>query len=190
MTASSRERQLWWFCLLSLPFLLTGAFAVNAWRNVGDYVHRIERIRPGDGNEPFAGATWRLETARLIGNGRDTKVTFPGQMRLVIVRLVASAAAEIGEGWSQCQLTLNDDKGRRWLPLDFALSNSISRDLDPKVKPVDGCGAASRNPPAVDGAVLIEEKFVVPAEATHSLSVHLSFSATRPDAISFPLGLK
>lgn len=190
MTASSRERRLRWFCLLSLPFLLTGAFAVNAWRNLGDYVHRIERIRPGNGNEAFAGAIWRLETARLIGSGRDTKVTFPGQMRLVVVRLVASATAEIGEGWSQCRLTLNDEKGRRWLPLDFALSNSISRDLDPKVKPVEGCAAASRSPPAVDGAVLIEEKFVVPAEAIHSLSVRLSFASTRPEAISFALGLK
>ena len=63
-------------------------------------------------------------------------------------------------------------------------------DLDPQATPVDGCDAVSRQPPAKGADTLIEEKFVVPADAVPSLSVRLSFASTRPDALSLPLGLK
>ncbi len=67
---------------------------------------------------------------------------------------------------------------------------SISRELDPQATPVDGCDAVSRHPPAKGANALIEEKFLVPANAAPTLAAHLSFASSRPDAISFPLLLK
>ncbi|RAL97797.1 hypothetical protein DOU54_10420 [Agrobacterium sp. MS2] len=110
-------------------------------------------------------------------------------MRLIIVRMEATATRDIGEDWGQCEVSLTDSVGRRWLPLDVSLSNDISRDLDPKVTPVSGCGITSLTPPRQDHAALIEEKFVVPANAVPFLSVRLSVAASRPKAIGFPLKL-
>ena len=188
MTASRSERKLRLLSLIALPPLLVMAFTVNARRNVENYVEQIETsVRPAAAGQSYAGAEWQVETVRLIGDGRDTKVTFPGQMRLVIVQLSATAREEIGQGWSQCRFTLVDDRGRRWLPLDPILSRDISRDLDRKAKPVEGCGIASLHPPAKDGSVTIEEKFVVPADVLPSLTARLSFVGDRPKAISLPL---
>ena len=188
MTASRREKKLRLLSLLALPLLLAVAFAVNARRNVDDYVHQIETsVRPITTGQTYAGAEWQVEKVRLIGDGRDTKTVLPGQMRLLIVQLKAIAREQVGEGWSQCRFTLVDDQGRRWLPLDPMLSRDISRDLDRKATPVDGCGTASLHPPAKDGSVTIEEKFVVPAEVLPSLKARLSFVASRPEAIALPL---
>lgn len=187
---SKRERRLWLASLLSLPFLLAGYYAINAWRNAEDYIKRSElRISDKAGGQTYAKASWTLNQAKLIGDGRDGKITFPGQMRLVIVRLAAKAEDDIGTSWTQCGLTLTDPTGRRWQPLNFILSGDLSRDLDPQATPIDGCDAVSRQPPAKGASTLIEEKFVVPADAASSLSVRLSFASTRPDAISFPLQL-
>ncbi len=188
MTDSRRERKQRLLSLVALPPLLVAAFVVNARRNVEDHVRQIEAsVRPAVAGLTHAGAEWKVAAVRLIGDGRDTKVTFPGQMRLVIVQLTATAREEIGQGWSQCRFTLVDNQGRRWLPLDPMLSRDISRDLDRKAKPVDGCGIASLHPPAKDASVTIEEKFVVPADVLPSLAVRLSFVGTRPEAISLPL---
>jgi hypothetical protein len=188
MTVSRREKKLRLLSLLALPLLLAVAFAVNARRNVEDYVRQIETsVRPVTTGQTYAGAEWQVEKVRLIGDGRDAKVTFPGQMRLVIVQLKATARDQIGEGWSQCRFTLVDDQGRRWLPLDPTLSRDISRDLDRKATPVDGCGITSLHPPAKDASVTIEEKFVVPADVLASLKARLSFFGTRPEAIDLPL---
>lgn len=188
MTDSRREAKLRLLSLLALPLMLAVAFAVNARRNVEDYVQQIETtVRPVTTGQTYAGAEWQVETVRLIGDGRDTKVTFPGQMRLVIVQLKATARDQIGEGWSQCRFTLVDDQGLRWLPLDPTLSRDISRDLDRKAKPVDGCSITSLHPPAKDGSATIEEKFVVPADALPVLKARLSFVKTRPEAIDLPL---
>ncbi|NLS18582.1 hypothetical protein HGP16_18660 [Rhizobium sp. P40RR-XXII] len=187
---SKQERRLWFASLVSLPFLLAGNYGINVWRNAQDYVRRNELwVYDSVGGHVYANALWSLDQARLIGDGRDGKITFPGQMRLIIVRITAKAEEEIGDSWAQCQLTLTDSSGRRWLPLNFILSNDISRDLDPKAMPVDGCDAISRKPPAKGASALIEEKFVIPANAIPSLSVRLSFDSTRPDTISFPLRL-
>lgn len=190
MMASSREKRLWLLSLLALPVLLVAAFAINARRNVVNYVEQIEmRARPASG-ETYAGAVWQVERVRLIGDGRDTKVTFPGQMRLVVVQLKATARDKIGEGWAQCRFTLVDGQDRRWLPLDPTLSRDISRDFDRKARPLDGCGIASLHPPARDSSVTIEEKFVVPADVLSSLEVRLSFVATRPEVLSLPLSIE
>jgi len=185
-----RERRLWLISLVSLPILLAGNYATDAWRNAREYVRRNElRVHDSVDGQAYAGALWSIKQTRLIGDGRDTKITFPGQMRLLILRVTAQAEEEIGGSWSECQLTLTDPSGRRWLPLNFLLSDGISRDLDPQTAPVEGCDAASRKPPAKGASALIEEKFVVPADAIASLSVRLSFASTRPNAISFPLPL-
>lgn len=188
--ASRRERRLWLASLLSLPFLLAGYYAINAWRNAEDYIKRNElSISDNAGGQTYAKASWALNQARVIGDGRDGKITFPGQMRLVVVRLTAKAEDDIGQSWAQCSLTLTDPKGRRWQPLNFILSKDLSRDLDPQATPIDGCDTVSRQPPAKSVNTLMEEKFVVPADAIPSLSAQLSFASTRPDAISFPLRL-
>ncbi len=188
--ASRQERRLWLASMLSLPFLLTGYYAINAWRNAEDYIKRNElRISNDVGGQTYAKASWTLDHARVIGDGRDGKITFPGQMRLVVIRLAVTAENDIGQSWAQCSLTLTDPKGRRWQPLNFILSKDLSRDLDPQATPIDGCDAASRQPPAKGATTLMEEKFVVPADAISSLSAQLSFASTRPDAISFPLRL-
>ncbi|MDM9625238.1 hypothetical protein QTL95_04995 [Rhizobium sp. S152] len=185
-----RARRTWWLSLASLPFLVATAVAINAWRNIEDYRHRIENdVVQGSGQLDYAGATWRLEKVRLIGDGRDTQLRLPGEMRLVIVRMVATAARDIGDGWGQCEVSLVDGTERRWLPLDVSLSNDISRDLEPANEPLKGCGITSLDPPRQDHAALIEEKFVVPAAAVPALSVRLSVAALRPQAISFPLAL-
>ncbi|QYA16767.1 hypothetical protein [Rhizobium sp. AB2/73] len=188
--ASRRERRLWLASLLSLPFLFAGNYAITAWRNAGDYIKRNElRVSDNMGGQTYAKASWTLDQARVIGDGRDGKITFPGQMRLVIVRLAARAEDDIGQSWAQCSLTLTDPKGRRWQPLNFILSKDLSRDLDPQATPIDGCDTVSRQPPAKSANAIMEEKFVVPADAIPSLSAQLSFASTRPDAISFPLRL-
>jgi hypothetical protein len=185
-----REKKAWWLSLVSLPLLAATAVLINAWRNLDDYRHRLDtEITQGPELLDYAGATWRLEKPRLLGDGRDTQVRFPGQMRLVIVRMVATATVSIGDGWGQCEVSLVDATGRRWRPLDVSLSNDISRDLEPGRDPINGCGITSLKPPAKNHAVLIEEKFVVPAEAISTLSVRLSVGAMRPAAIGFPLGL-
>ncbi|MBN8953714.1 MULTISPECIES: hypothetical protein [unclassified Rhizobium] len=188
--ASRRERRFWWASLASLPVLLAANYAIDAWRNAEDYVGRNElRVSGSVDGQTYAKASWTLNQARLIGDGRDGKITFPGQMRLVVVRLAAKAEDDVGQSWTQCSLTLTDPKGRRWQPLNFILSNDLSRDLDPKATPIDGCDAISRQPPAKGASTIMEEKFVVPADAVPSLSAQLSFASTRPDAISFPLRL-
>lgn len=185
-----REKKAWWLSLISLPLLAAVAVVINAWRNLDDYRHRVEsEIALGPELLDYAGATWKLEKPRLIGDGRDTQVRFPGQMRLVIVRMVATATNDIGNGWGQCEVSLTDAAGRRWRPLDVSLSNDISRDLEPGRDPVNGCGITSLKPPEKNHAALIEEKFVVPAEAVSTLSVRLSVAAMRPAAIGFPLDL-
>ena len=189
--ASDRERRLFWLSLVSLPVLAAIAFGINAWRNIGEYQRRSESdVVTGTSDLDYAGAVWRLEKVRLIGDGRDTAMRFPGDMRLVVVRLVATAHSDIGDGWGQCKVSLTDDRGRRWLPLDVTLSDNISRDLEPKVDPVKGCGIASLTPPKKNSATMIEEKFVVPADAAPALVARLSFAPSRPNAISLPLGLK
>jgi hypothetical protein len=188
--AFDRERRIWWLSLASLPFLVAAALVINAWRNIEDYRHRIETdVEQGGGQLDYAGATWRLEKVRLIGDGRDTQVRFPGQMRLVVVRMVATATRDIADGWGQCEVSLTDGTGRRWLPLDVSLSSDISRDLEPGNEPVKGCGITSLDPPQKDHAALIEEKFVVPADAVAKLSLKLSVGGLRPQAIGFPLAL-
>lgn len=188
--ASDRDRKMWWLSLASLPVLVACACAINVWRNIGDYRHRIEvDIEQGPGTLDYAGASWRLEKVRLIGDGRDTPVRFPGQMRLVIIRMVATATRDVGSDWGQCEVSLGDGMGHRWLPLDVSLSNDISRDLEPDREPVKGCGITSLSPPSKGHAVLIEEKFVVPADAVPALSARLSVAALRPGAIGFSLGL-
>lgn len=188
--AFDRERKIWWLSLASVPILAAVAVGINTARNFGEYRHGIEtEIAQGSPELDYAGATWSLEQTRMIGDGRDTEVRFPGDMRLVIVRMTAKATQDIGEGWGQCEASLEDGTGRRWLPLDVILSSDISRDLDPNAEPLDGCGIASLNPPQNDQATTIEEKFVVPAEAVPALSVKLSVVSLRPAAIAFPLGL-
>ncbi|MGY5779650.1 hypothetical protein [Rhizobium sp. LEGMi135b] len=187
---SRRERRLWLASLLSLPFLLAGNYAINAWRNAEDYIKRNElRISDSLSGQSYAKASWALNQARVIGDGRDGKITFPDRMRLVIIRLAATAEDDVGQSWAQCSLTLTDTKGRRWQPLNFILSKDLSRNLDPQSTPIDGCDSVSRQPPAKGATALMEEKFVVPADAIPSLSAQLSFASTRPDAISFPLRL-
>jgi hypothetical protein len=177
--------------LIALPPLLATALAVNGWRNIEELSRRGEwQVQPVAADQVFAGAGWRLEQARLIGDGRDTKQIFPGQMRLVIIRLSAEAKRDIGEDWGQCQLRLTDGKGHDWTPLDVILSSDLSRDLDPRAEPLPGCSIASLHPPAKGESMLIEEKFVLPADAVPHLAVRLSFASTRPHAISIPLALK
>lgn len=192
--AFNRERKWFWLSLVSVPVLVVVAFRINAWRNIEEQSRRSESeivtaTDTSTGDLDYAGALWRLEKVRLIGDGRDTALKFPGAMRLVVVRLVATAHDDIGDGWGQCQVSLTDDTGRRWLPLDVSLSNDISRDLEPKVDPVKGCGITSLTPPKKNSAAMIEEKFVVPADAAPKLVARLSFAASRPKAISLPLGL-
>lgn len=188
--AFDRERKIRWLALASLPVLITAAVAINTSRNFEEYRHRIESDVAQDASElDYANASWRLDQVRLIGDGKDTDIRLPGEMRLVVVRLSATATQEIGEGWGQCEVSLTDQTGRRWLPLDVVLSDDISRDLDPAAEPLDGCGIASLNPPAKGEATVIEEKFVVPATAAPALSVQLSVGTMRPSAIAFPLGL-
>ncbi len=188
--ACEGERRLWWISLISLPVLITASLAANAWRNIEEYARRSERNFVEDAqNLVYAGASWRLESARLFGDGKDKNIKLPGEMRLVVVRLDVEAESNIGDGWSQCQVSLGDREGRRWLPLDLSLSRNISRELDPTQLPADNCGIASLNPPAKGQSALIEEKFVVPAEAVASLSVRISFASTRPWALSIPLKL-
>lgn len=171
--------------------LVALAIAINAWRNVEKYRHRIETdIAHGLDNPDYAGATWRLETPHLVCDGKNGQVRLPGAMRLVIVRLAATATGDIGEGWGQCQISLTDGTGHRWLPLDVSLSNDISRDLEPGMEPVQGCGITSLAPPSKGQTALIEEKFAVPANAVPALSVTLSVAVSRPEAIGFPLGLE
>lgn len=181
---------MWWLSLAGLSVLVACACAINVWRNIDDYRHRIEfDIERGPGNLDYAGASWRLEKVRLIGDGRDTPVRFPGQMRLVIIRMVATATRDVGSNWGQCEVSLRDGSGRRWLPLDVSLSNDISRDLEPDSEPVKGCGITSLSTPSKGHAVLIEEKFVVPADAVPALSARLSVALLRPEAIGFSLDL-
>ncbi|KKB81182.1 hypothetical protein VW35_03305 [Devosia soli] len=188
--AFERERRIRWLAIISLPVLIAAAVGINAWRNIGDYRHGIEiDVAQGASELDYGGAAWRLEQARLIGDGRDTDVQLPGEMRLIIVRLAATAIDDIGEGWGECSVSLTDEAGRRWLPLDVVLSDDLSRDLDPVAEPLDGCGISSLDPPARHQSTVIEEKFVVPATAASELLVHLSFGALRPAAIAFPLGL-
>ncbi len=183
-----RETRLWWLSLVSLPVLIGVAVGANAWRNFAEYRHRIETsLIEGAEHIDYAGAIWQLDNVRVIGDGGDTSIRFPGQMRLVIVRMVATATSDIGEGWGQCEVSLTDSPGRRWLPLDINLSNDISRDLDPKAPPINGCGITSLTPPEIGHAASIEEKFVVPVDAIPQLTIRLSVAALRPKAISFPL---
>ncbi len=188
--AIDREHKKRLFALASLPVLVVVAVLINAARNIDDYRHRIEAdISKSDAALDYAGATWSLSQIRLIGDGRDTEVRFPGEMRLIIVRLSATAIEQIGEGWGQCEVGLVDGTGRRWLPLDVVLSHDISRDLAPADEPLDGCGITSLNPPAPGATTIVEEKFVVPESAVASLSLRLSVGPLRPAAIAFPLGL-
>ncbi|WP_313606808.1 hypothetical protein [Rhizobium sp.] len=185
-----RERKWWWLSLASLPPLVATAISINVWRNIQDYRHRTEtNVAQGGIELDYAGATWRIEKVRMLGDGRDAQLRLPGRMRLVVVRMVATATRDIGDGWGQCEVSLTDGSGRRWLPLDVNLSNDISRDLEPGKDPVSGCGITSLAPPQMNHAALIEEKFVVPADAVPSLNARMSVGRLRPDAIGFPLGL-
>ena len=79
--AFDRERRTWLLSLASLPLLVVAAVVVNAWRNIEDYRHRIETdIQQGSGQLDYAGAAWRLEKVRLIGDGRDAQLRLPGEM--------------------------------------------------------------------------------------------------------------
>jgi len=134
--------------LASLPPLVGAAVVINAWRNIEDYRGRIETdIIEGCGNLDYSGATWRLDSVRLLGDGRDTQLQLPGQMRMVIVGIAASATQDIGDGWGQCNVSVVDQTGCRWLPLDVSLSDDINRDLEPKREPLNGCGITSLKPP-------------------------------------------
>lgn len=188
MTVSDRERRQWFLSLMALPLLIAAVFALHSWRNAQEYAARTEfRVRPNDADQPYAGAQWKLSSTRLIGDGKDTTMTLPGGMRLVIVRLAARPTQAIGDDWLQCSLTLTDDAGRRWRPLDFILSRDISRDLEPDKQPIEGCNTASAHPPGKGRDVVIEEKFLVPEAALNSLKAQLSFRPSRPEALSFPL---
>ncbi len=79
--ASDRVKWTWWLSLASLPFLIAAATVINAWRNIEDYSRRIETdVVEGSGQLDYAGATWRLEKVRLLGDGRDTQLRLPGKM--------------------------------------------------------------------------------------------------------------
>ncbi|MEZ2224614.1 hypothetical protein [Rhizobium sp. RCC_161_2] len=191
MMASTRERWFWLGSLLALPLLILASFTIDSWRNIGEYRRRAELdVEPYKAGIPFAGAFWTLQQARLIGDGRDTQIKLPNDMRLVIIRLSAEAGEDIGQNWIMCNLTLTDDKNHRWQHLDAIMSSDLSRELDRSAEPVDGCDAVSRHPPEKGHTLTIEEKFIVPAQAASSLAAQLSFLSTRPDALSIPLNLK
>ena len=96
--ASRTERRYRLLSLCALPVLLVAGYGIFAWRNIEDYVQRNElSIRENSEQQAYAGALWRLEKVRLIGDGRDTKVIFPGERRLLIVRLAAKAEGDIGD---------------------------------------------------------------------------------------------
>ena len=68
MTDFRRERKLRLLSLIALPPLLVMAFAVNARRNVENYVEQIETsVRPAAAGQSYAGAEWQVETVRLYG---------------------------------------------------------------------------------------------------------------------------
>lgn len=191
MMASSREGKLWLASLIALPFLMAASLTIDGWRDVEAYLDRAELFVTSDrGSASYAGATWTLAQTRLIGDGRDTNIKLPKNMRLVILRLSARAEQDIGQGWAICNLMLTDDQGRRWQHLDPIMSSDLSRELDPKAQAIDGCDEVSAHAPAKGQTAMIEEKFVVPAEAASSLAARLSFMSTRPNALSIPLGLK
>ncbi len=74
-----RERRVWWLSVASLPLLVAAAVAINAWRSIENYGHRIETVvAQGSKQRDYVGATWRLENVGLIGDGRDAEVRFPG----------------------------------------------------------------------------------------------------------------
>src|SRR5262245_29870077 len=109
MTASRRERRFRLASLLVIPFLIAASLVIGAWRNIGEYMRRTElSVTENDGGMRYAGATWTLQQARLIGDGRDTTMRLPNGMRLIIVRLSAHADEDIGENWILCNLTLTD----------------------------------------------------------------------------------
>ncbi|MBW6422688.1 hypothetical protein KX729_14620 [Rhizobium sp. XQZ8] len=185
-----RERKLWWLSLCALPLLLAAVYFTGAWRNIGEFMRRTElSARPIMADQAYAGAVWQVQKVRLIGDGRDANTKLPGQMRILILRLNAMAKEDIGDRWTQCSLTLTDDRGRRWQPVNVILSANIDRQLDPKAPRVDGCNAIAYRPPVAGNTVLMEEKFIVPADAAPSLVARLSFASTRPEAITLPLSL-
>ncbi|WP_162741906.1 hypothetical protein [Agrobacterium cavarae] len=190
MMGADRERTLWWISFISLPALVVLAFSLNAWRSFQEYQRRTEIEIVGNASDRiYAGALWQVEAARLLGDGNDTPLRLPGERRLVILRLSATAVKDIGGDWSQCQISLVDGEGRRWLPLDVTLSNNVSRELNPKATPINGCGIASLTPLSKGENTLIEEKFLVPAPVAGRLSARISFAPSRPTALSIPLRL-
>lgn len=182
--------------LVALPLLFLAVFAFAARIDITDYFAshelRVAAVKPG-GAAPYARAEWSLVSARVVDTGGQAKLPLPADRRLVLIRLKAVPEGKLppaanGESpWMGCSLTLLDDKGRRWSPLNFVLSRDISRALDPTASPVAGCFEAARSIGLDGQPTLVEEKFLIPADVTSDLSAQLSFRPSLPDALNFPL---
>ncbi|PRH87812.1 hypothetical protein C5L14_07805 [Labrys okinawensis] len=186
----------YWRSLIAIPVLLLAVFAFGARVDIMDYVAshemRITAVEPG-GAAPYARADWSLVSARFIDGGEGARLPLSKDRKLLIVRLKAVPEGKIADEaqrqaiWMGCSLTLLDGRGQRWSPLSFVLSRDISRALEPTARPVAGCFEAARSLGLDGQPTLVEEKFLLPAEASSDLSVRLSFRSALPDALNFPL---
>ncbi|MBP0578046.1 hypothetical protein J8I29_01880 [Labrys sp. LIt4] len=186
----------YWRSLIAIPVLLLAVFAFGARVDIMDYVAshelRITAVEPG-GAAPYARADWSLVSARFIDGGEGARLPLSKDRKLLIVRLKAVPEGKVADEaqrqtiWMGCSLTLLDGHGQRWSPLSFVLSRDISRALEPTARPVPGCFEAARSLGLDGQPTLVEEKFLLPTEASSDLSVRLSFRSALPDALSFPL---
>ncbi|MGJ4857139.1 hypothetical protein AB4037_02165 [Labrys sp. KB_33_2] len=189
----------YWRSMIAIPVLFVAVFAFGARVDITDYLasheFRIAAVKPGEA-APYARATWSLASAQLVDGGEGARLPLSKDRKLLIVRLKAVPDGKIIDeadrqsAWMGCSLTLVDGGGQRWSPLSFVLSRDISRALEPTATPVAGCLEASRSIGLDGQPTLVEEKFLIPAEAAAGLSARLSFRSALPDALSFPLELR
>lgn len=140
---------------------------------------KLERVAaPG---AELDGVTVRVEATRAV-----TTLQRP-EHALVHVRLSLQGQEDARQAWLNCRLTLHDDRGRVWFPLETGNIDGAIKAIASDGLSNNRCNPTPYDAPANDSVILSDQVFLVPANMLAQLSMHVSGYGTRPRALAMPI---
>lgn len=182
------ERRARRWSLAAIALLLPALAVAHSWRSVRDMAHNRELFVAGPDattEAAYAGARLRLSSFRVIADSPDPRLALPPDRALVLVRLKARLARDVGDDWVICRLTLRDGQGRAWAPTGVSFPPSVQKLVEPDGVAPPSCASAAFSKPKAGAEVEFGASYVTPRDALPTLKARFSIMAERPWAIEF-----
>ena len=103
----------------------------------------------------------------------------------IVVRLALSGPQSARDAWSGCDVSLQDDAGRVWLPVSNADTDTVIRFISPDGDSKGRCNPMPYDAPPEGQAILSDQLFLVPAALLKGARLRVSAPGTRPRALEF-----